>query len=312
MGITYNILASCDEIDKSKFSEENWYLLAWGMGDAMNQVLFLEGQSPVPYKILCPPRNFNAIKFVLENFVPQIPSPKCNQIDIYPLQDGYPIPQEEVAMSLNGFDLRDVFMAQGGSGSSRWAHDIGKLKVVHMAPRYWHLLNNLYSSGIYHAIESFGKKDRTIKEKTCILFPERGDSYQFPDSFWEDIVSHLKEKGYKIYVNSTNKLDVYKKEKIFVGTEKLDKPNLQDLFNFIIEHENLITIGQRSGIFDALKYFDFRKIIFYPDVDDSGMVDKERTNDIESITFEGDPHAKNIIDLCLSTYDRNVLNLIIP
>ena len=81
--------------------------------------------------------------------------------------------------------------------------------------------------------------------KTCILFPERGDSYQFPDSFWEDIISKLKDKGYRIYVNSTDKSDVYKNEKIFGGTEKLNKPNIDDLLNFVVQHDNLLTIGQR-------------------------------------------------------------------
>lgn len=297
MGIVYETLDSCSDIDKDRFADENWYLMAWGMGDAMNQVLFLEGQSPVPYKVLCPPRNLTAIKFVLENF---ITNPKCTEVVVYPLQDGYPIPQEEVVMSSSGFGPQNVGTA----------HDIGRLKVVHTSPRQWCHINNLHSSGIYKNIENFGRQNRTIKEKTCILFPERGDSYQFPDSFWEDIIFKLKEKGYKIYVNSTNKSDVYKNEKIFEGTEKLDKPNIDDLFNFVVQHENLLTIGQRSGIFDVLKYFDFRKIIFYPDVEDPEMPDKART-DVPHVIFEGDIHAKNIIDLYLSTYDRNVMNLII-
>ena len=103
----------------------------------------------------------------------------------------------------------------------------------------------------------------TSEVSTCILLPERRDSYQFPDSFWDVIVSKLNEKGYKTYVNSTKKSDVYKNEKIFEGTYDLDKPEIEDLFEFIVKHKNLVTIGQRSGIFDVLKYFDFRKIIFY-------------------------------------------------
>ena len=47
MGIVYETLDSCGDIDKNRFADENWYLMAWGMGDAMNMVLFLEGQSPV-------------------------------------------------------------------------------------------------------------------------------------------------------------------------------------------------------------------------------------------------------------------------
>ena len=29
-------------IDKSMFKRENWYLMAWGMGDATSATLFLE------------------------------------------------------------------------------------------------------------------------------------------------------------------------------------------------------------------------------------------------------------------------------
>ena len=77
MKILYETLDSCGDIDKNRFVNENWYLMAWGMGDAKNMVLFLEGQSPVSYKILSPPRNANAIKIVLDNF---ITNPKCNEV----------------------------------------------------------------------------------------------------------------------------------------------------------------------------------------------------------------------------------------
>ena len=298
MGIVYETLDSCGDIDKNRFADENWYLMAWGMGDAMNMVLFLEGQSPVPYKILCPPRNVNAIKFVLKNF---IINPKCDEVVVYPLQDGYPIPQEEVLTSTHGF----------GPWSIGVAHDLGKLKVVHTYPRAWSSINNLHGTGILKAIENFANTNKTIEEKTCILFPERGDSYQFPDSFWDIIVSKLNEKGYKTYVNLTKKSDVYKNEKIFEGTYDLDKPEIEDLFQFIVKHKNLVTIGQRSGIFDVLKYFDFRKIIFYPDVVDPEMPDKARTN-VNDVIFEGDQHTKNTLDICLSKYDKTMLDFIIP
>lgn len=40
--IKYNILDSCSEIDENKFRTENWYLMNWGMGDAIDATLFLE------------------------------------------------------------------------------------------------------------------------------------------------------------------------------------------------------------------------------------------------------------------------------
>ena len=56
MGIVYETLDSCSDIDKDRFTNENWYLMAWGMGDATAATLFLESRSPVPYKILCQKR----------------------------------------------------------------------------------------------------------------------------------------------------------------------------------------------------------------------------------------------------------------
>ena len=69
-------------IDKSIFQRENWYLMAWGMGDATSATLFLESRSPVPYKILCHKRVYNGIKFILDNYVPK--PQKCQEIVIYP------------------------------------------------------------------------------------------------------------------------------------------------------------------------------------------------------------------------------------
>ena len=43
----FNILESCEDIDPSAFEKENWYLMGWGMGDAIDGVLFLEYLSTV-------------------------------------------------------------------------------------------------------------------------------------------------------------------------------------------------------------------------------------------------------------------------
>ena len=60
---------------------------------------------------------FEICLFVLENF---ITNPKCDEVVVYPLQDGYPIPQEEVVMSSSGFGPQNI-------GN---AHDIGCGKTV--------------------------------------------------------------------------------------------------------------------------------------------------------------------------------------
>ena len=160
-------------------------------------------------------------------------------------------------------------------------------------------------------MNEYDNKSKIIQEKTCILFPERGDNYQFEDYFWEIIVSKLKEKGYRTYINQTNKFDVYKKEKVFEGTEELLGREVQDMFDFAVKHQNLVTIGQRSGIFDFLKYFSCRKIIFYQDREDPKMPDPSRAL-YDWCNFGDDTYKKNVIDIKLSQYNPEVLDLIIP
>ena len=41
------------------------------------------------------------------------------------------------------------------------------------------------------------------------------------------------------------------------------------------------------------------------------MPDKARTN-VADVIFEGDTHARNVVDVLLSKYDKNLLELIIP
>ena len=41
MTVEYRQLKTCADIDQSAFVDGNYYLLAWGMGDAINAALFL-------------------------------------------------------------------------------------------------------------------------------------------------------------------------------------------------------------------------------------------------------------------------------
>lgn len=298
MSVKYIELKSCDDINQSLFEKENWYLMAWGMGDALNAVLFLEAQSRSPYKILCPPRNLSAIKFILDNFV--VGNPKCEEVVIYPLQSGYPIPEEEIVMSKHGFYPHNIHLAE----------KIGKLKVVHAPPRDWSVYQRLDTCGIHQKILEYEQRNKSVEEKICILFPERGDSYQFPDNFWNEIVDKMNNKGYQVYVNTTKKSDVYLKEKLFPNTKNLDKPDIKDLFDFVVKHKNLVTIGQRSGIFDFLKYFECLKIIFYYDIEDPNMSDPSRAL-YEWSHFENDLYTKNSLELKLSQYNHVALDLVI-
>ena len=300
----FNILESCEDIDPSAFEKicGNWYLMGWGMGDAIDGVLFLESRSPVPYRILCPPRNFGAIKFVLENFIPG--EAKCRQVDVYPLQDGYPVPEETVLMSKHGFSPQNLDILNQ-------AHTLGHLKVAHMAPKLWCHLQGLHENGILDKINAYANGSKDIEEKTCILFPERGDSYQLDDSFWQGVVGKMKDKGYRIFVNWTKKTDVFTNQKIFEGTEKLDKLELGDLLKHCARHKNLVTIGQISGIFVLLKYFEFLKIAFFIDYQDPKMKDPSRAL-YESCSLSDGIYTKNMLEFKLSQFKMNQLDLVIP
>ena len=299
--IQYNYLKDCSEINKNKFETENWYLMNWGMGDAIDATFFLESNSPEPYKILCRPSVFNGIKFVFDNF---ISNPKCELVEIFPLESGYPIPVEDVIMSIHGFQPQNLNILNN-------AHNIKQLKVCHMAPKMWPMVQNLRESGILSNIERYLNVEKDIEEKTCILFPERGDGYQLDDSFWIDIISKFKEKNYKVFVNWTNKIEVFTNQKIFEGTEKLEKLELQDLLDYLKRHKNIVTVGQISGIFVLLKYFEFLKIAFFVDYHDPKMKDPTRAL-YESCSLANGKYTKNMIEFKLSKFNTKQLDFVIP
>lgn len=294
-------------LDKSIFQNKNWYLMCWGMGDATAATLFLESRSPVPYKILCQKRIFNGVKFILDNYV--LSPHKCEEIVIYPddfqVYKGYPIDQEEVLMSCNGFYPQDPQIVQN-------AHTYGKLKVIHMPFKDWDYLNNISNTGILQKIYEYDlNTTKDIEEKTCILFPERGDSYQLNDSFWENVVLKMKEKEYKVIVNMTKKTNVFKNQKTFEGSEPLDKYELQDLLDYVVRHKNLVIVGQCSGIFDLFKYLSCLKLMFFIDYEDPNMSDPTRALYEYCKLGEG-PFTKNLIDIKLSKFDIKQLDLIVP
>lgn len=294
-------------LDKSIFQNENWYLMCWGMGDATAATLFLESRSPVPYKILCQKRIYNGVKFILDNYV--LSPHKCEEIVIYPddfqVYNGYPIDQGEVLMSCNGFYPQDPQILRN-------AHTYGKLKVAHMPFKDWDYLNNIHNTGILQKIYEYDLNAvKDIEEKTCILFPERGDSYQLNDSFWENVVLKMKERGYKVIVNITKKTNVFKNQKTFEGTEPLDKYELQDLLDYVVRHKNLVIVGQCSGIFDLFKYLSCLKLMFFIDYEDPNMPDPTRALYDYCKLGEG-PFTKNLIDIKLSKFDIKQLDLIVP
>jgi hypothetical protein len=296
-------------IDRSIFAIENWYLMCWGMGDATAATLFLESRSPVSYKIICQKRIFNGVKFILDNYTP---SPhKCTEIVIYPddfqVYKGYPFDQDEIVMSCNGFFPQDPRCMTE-------AHQYGRLKVAHMSFNYWDFCSNIQNTGVLQKAYDYDlKATKDIEEKTCILFPERGDSWQMQDSFWQSIVDKMRERGYRVFVNMTKKTNVFKNQKTFDGTESLDKYELQDLMDHIVRHKNLVIIGQCCGIFDLFKYLSCLKLMIFAgnDGSDPSMPDPSRAG-YQNAHLHQTPFTKNHIDIKTSEFNINQLDLLAP
>ena len=297
-------------IDRSIFEKENWYLMAWGMGDATAATMFLESRSPVPYKILCQKRVFNGIKFILDNYTPY--PHKCLEVVVYPDGDiwnntGYPFDQNEIMMSCNGFFPQD-------SRCMAEAHRYGKLKVAHMPFNYWDFCSDIQNTGVLQKAYDYDlKATKDIEEKTCILFPERGDSWQMDDTFWQSIVDKMKEKGYRVFVNMTKKTGVFKNQKTFEGTEPLNKYELQELMDYIVRHKNLVIVGQACGIFDLFKYLGCLKLMVFAGTDgsDPSMPDPTRAG-YQNAHLHETPFTKNHIDIKTSEFDVRQLDLIVP
>jgi hypothetical protein len=104
---------------------------------------------------------------------------------------------------------------------------------------------------------------------------------------------------------------VFTNQKIFQGTERLDKLELQDLLDYLVRHKNLVTIGQISGIFVLLKYFEFLKIAFFIDYNDPEMKDPTRAL-YESCSLSDGLYTKNMIEFKLSEFNINQLDLVVP
>ena len=310
-------------IDKSIFQRENWYLMAWGMGDATSATLFLESRSPVPYKILCHKRVYNGIKFILDNYVPK--PQKCQEIVIYPDageipgKQGFKVdpncPEELRAFLGYPFDQREILMSNGGfypqdPNCMANAHRYGKLKVAHMSYNLWDFVNGLHETGVLDKIYEYENATQDIEEKTCILFPERGDSFQMNETFWDDIINKMNSKGYKVLLNLTKKAS-FQKEKTYVGCEPLDKYELQDLFDYVVRHKNLVVIGQCSGIFHPLKYLSCLKIMFFPDYQDKDQYQDPGRAEWNSCSIQHTPYTKNHIDIKMSQFKLEQLDLLI-
>ena len=120
----------------------------------------------------------------------------------------------------------------------------------------------------------------------------------------------MKSKGYKVLLNLTKKAS-FQKEKTYAGCEPLDKYELQDLFDYVVRHKNLVVIGQCSGIFHPLKYLSCLKIMFFPDYQDKDQYQDPGRAEWNSCSIQHTPYTKNHIDIKMSQFKLEQLDLLI-
>ena len=83
------------------------------------------------------------------------------------------------------------------------------------------------------------------------------------------------------------------------------------MLDYLKRHKNIVTVGQISGIFVLLKYFEFLKIAFFVDYHDPKMKDPTRAL-YESCSLANGKYTKNMIEFKLSKFNTKQLDFVIP
>lgn len=246
-------------------------LCNYGTGDTVNQILWMESVSANNYDIIASTRNVGIVQCVfefLQSNKPKMFSGNLTSFDVplHGFPSGLPVirltPQQQIT-------------------------DIPKDSVIHVhtQPRYWHS----FISCRVNLDTVFPVPNQTLKTKTCILFAERSDNFSVDKELWLQIIIKLLNKGYEVFSNISGKNHVYQHEKLLPNTKPLLLNHIE-LCNKIkfSDPNNIICIGQRSGIFDLLKWSPIKKIVLYPD---------NPVNFYDDCNFLNDPTAKNIYDI---------------
>tara|TARA_R110000868_G_C10945576_1_gene767408 strand:+ start:77 stop:901 length:825 start_codon:yes stop_codon:yes gene_type:complete len=246
-------------------------LCNFGTGDTVNQILWMESVSNRPYDIIASGRNVGIIHCVfafLQKNKPTMFSGHLTSFDV-PLH-GFPPNLEVIGINprqdINNLPNESVIH-------------------VHTGPRDWHP----FISCSLNLDTTLPQAALPFSKKTCILFAERSDNVGVDNELWLQIIIKLQEKGYEIFSNISGKDTVYNNEKTFPNTLPLSLSHI-DLCNKIkaSDPNNVICIGQRSGMFDLLKWAHIKKIVLYPN---------NPVNFYEMCNFQTDPSSKNTHDI---------------
>lgn len=226
------------------------FILNRGLGDTINQVLYLESNIKFNYFILCPRRNFELVEFVLKNFIKNTSFIK--KIVVY---DDPVHGESELILS------RIKYYSPFSLNLNELENSKQDVIQIHAYPNLWNeFINKEYIDNFNQYLNSL----KSYEKIKAILFTERSDNKSFENQFWQDIIDYFNENNIEVYHNKTkSKNNIYINDIDFSGCQEVDL-SISSLFEFISNSRNAILIGQRSGIFDIVKFTECTKIIFYP------------------------------------------------
>lgn len=219
------------------------FLINYGLGDCFNQIFYLhQFENLDKINIIVKTKNYDFLNFMLKKFILY---QRINTIEIV------------------DFDVRYEYKAQVFN-KNKILYDINKLNLFHESPAKYENLIKIDEEKANFLLSKFCFSDE-ITDKTVIFFPERSDNYQINNKIWEKINQKYIKLGYKTYTNLSFRNDVYRYEKTILDSKPLGL-SYDQLHDFISLHnkDNIILIGQRSGIFDYLKHFGCKQKIIFP------------------------------------------------
>ena len=261
-------------------SNVKYFVINYGLGDTINQILYIESNINCQYSIICAERNYKLIQFVLDTFIGG--SKFLTDILVYKS------PIHGTCLNYYKFAPANVNIDLLNPG----------VYCVHAAPYDW----NVYIDKKY--IENFNEyivPSSVDLEPKLILFTERSDNYSIDCNFWQNIVDYCLENSIKVFHNKTAKKNqVYTNLISLKGCKDIDM-NFYELINFIKNNDNNIMMGQRSGIFDVLKFTNCKKIVLYPECSPS----------LYECFLGNDIYSKNVYDIKLPLLSKDEIQKMI-
>ena len=233
--------------------KEDWICLYQGLGDTINQILYLESHIKYSYGIICPTRNLDFIKFIFDLFFENKKIKFNGNIIIYENDYGHAFPMEHQIIYLHEEKVKiDINECSKNN----------RIKNIHTWPNFWHkYIDSNILDGFYKKLSN-----NKSREKKILFFTERSDNFQLLENSWNDLAEKTKNLGYKNFTNRTNKNQTYVKE-IEINNSESIFFSFKELFE-CVNNSEIVLMGQRSGIFDFLKFFPNKKIMLYTEQPD--------------------------------------------